>query len=274
MDVRSLSSTGFVTVSYPPILRKHMQEAMESWQRFCDLPLEQKQLLSGGDRINDFGYMVRKDNGSRADDKELFHALRANFSNLLPLAEKIQDRRATDFIQAIDNLIVSMESLVRQFARDVERHFGITGFEADVLKNKDSWVFRYLRYPPGARPVLANAHADRRGFTFHLGETQEGGEYYDLKKNEWRPWPLSDIQTIIFPSMDLQYRSRNRLKALWHRVVPNEKSVAYGRYSMVAFIDFANSHRFDDSRFRMQEFEPGFNYSCPFDEFQKLFVPC
>ena len=272
MDMDLLKSSGFVSVEYPLRLRALVLNAMESWKAFCELPLETKQKLSGGDRVKDFGYMLRSDSGPRADSKEQFHAVRENFPLLLPKAKEINDSRATEYIEAIDALIVAMRPMVQNFASRVEEHFGLIGFENDVMKCQDSWTFRYLRYPPGARPMLANAHADRGGFTFHLGETQEGGEFFDVKKYEWRSWPLSDTQTIIFPSMNLQYRSRGRLKALWHRVVPNEKSVEYGRYSMVAFIDIDSSHHIDGSRFRMQEFEPGFNYGLSFEEFAKYFV--
>ncbi len=270
MDVRSLQSDGFVSIEYPRALRAAVRKAMHSWQKFCTLPTEQKRLLSGGDRVKDFGYMRREDTGPTADEKELFHSVRAYFPLLLPRAAQIGDRRATEFIAAIDTLTAQMSQLVKTFAHEVERAYGLTGFEQEVLSSIDLWTFRYLRYPKH-KPVLANAHADRGGFTFHLGETEGGGEYYDFNR-VWRPWPVGDTRTIIFPSMGLQYRSKNKLKALWHRVVPVE-SPESERFSMVAFIDFQQSHRFDDSHYRMQDFKPGFNYHWPFDLFSKLFVP-
>lgn len=273
MDAGILETHGFVSLNYPPALRACMQEAMRSWQEFCKLPLGAKQLLSGGDRIVDFGYMRRIESGPRSDEKELFHALRAHFHLLLPKADAVGDARATRFIRAVDALIHEMESLVRDFARSVEARFGLVGFEDEVMAGRDHWTFRYLRYPPGARPVLANAHGDKGPFTFHLGETAEGGEYYGFDKI-WRPWPVSEKETIIFPGMGLQYRSGGKLKALWHRVVPNEETILSGRYSMVAFIDFPMSHRINESRMRMQDFEPGFNYEMSFDEFRMLFLPC
>lgn len=269
MRIETLDTKGFVSLEYPRPLREAMERAMGSWRRFCTLPLEQKRLLSGGDRLNDFGYMKREDGGPRADDKELFHALRSKYDELLPKAQLIGDSRATDFIQAVDVMLDRMKPVIQNFARAVELRYGLAGFEAEVMRTQDFWTFRYLRYPKG-KPVLANAHADRGGFTFHLGESEGGGEYFSFDR-AWQPWPVSERETIIFPSMALQHRSKGALKALWHRVVPTESS-ASERYSMVTFVDFKGSHRFNDARWNMKDFEPGFNYDIPFDEFSKLFV--
>jgi len=270
MEVQTLRTDGFVSIKYPRPLRQAMQGAMESWKTFCTLPMEQKRLLSGGDRINDFGYMKREDVGARRDDKELFHALRSKYPLLLPKAEQVGDKRATDFIRAVDVLLVRMGPLVQTFAREVERCYGIAGFEDEVMRSQDYWTFRFLRYPKG-QEVLANPHGDRGGFTFHLGESEGGGEYFGFDRR-WRPWPVSEKETIIFPGMGLQYRSKCALKALWHRVLPTE-SLSAERYSMVTFVDFQMSHRFNDAHWNMKDFSPGFNYDMLFDEFGKLFVP-
>ncbi len=163
-----------------------------------------------------------------------------------------------------------MSPLVKAFAHEVEEFYKIPGFAQLVMESAGYWTFRYLRYPKG-KPVLANPHADRGGMTFHLCETEGGGEYLNFN-GRWQTWPVSKKETIFFPSMGLQHCSDNKLKALWHRVLPVE-SPTNERYSMVAFIDFQNSHRFDDAKFRMQDFEPGFNYKLPFREFGNLFVP-
>ncbi|MDP3645792.1 MAG: 2OG-Fe(II) oxygenase family protein [bacterium] len=272
MDVRTLQSRGFVAIPYPVAVRTSVQDAMQSWKNFCDLADEQKRKLCGGDRIVDFGYMRRNDKGPRADDKELFHVVGHNLTKLHALAAQVNDRRATAFIDANDVLVRETAPFIEGFARAVEKQYGLKGLEKAVAGARDNWTIRFLHYFPGSRPIFANAHADRGGYTFHCWEDQEGGEYLDFD-GIWKPWPVSDTQTIIFPSMGLNFYSAGKLKALWHRVIPNETTVAKGRYAMVMFIDFNMSHRFDDSRFRMQDFEQGFNYSMPFDEFKKLFVP-
>jgi isopenicillin N synthase-like dioxygenase len=120
--------------------------------------------------------------------------------------------------------------------------------------------------------TFAHAHADRGGFTLHLYESAGGGEYLGFDK-VWRPWPIGGEETIIFPSMVLQHRSKGRLKALCHRVVATEETSQHGRFSMVVFIDFHHSHRYSDAVKRLQDFEPGFNYDLSFSEFDKLFAP-
>lgn len=269
MNINMLDTHGYVTVDYPPPLRDAVREAMESWQRFCTLPDAKKRLLSGGDRIKDFGYMRREDAGPRADNKEQFHALRAKYPLLLPKAQAVGDRRATDFIEAVDVLLHRMGPLVQRFAGEAEQAYRLKGFEREVMESQDHWTIRYIHYFGGR--MLANAHADRGGFTFHLYESHEGGEYYDGK--QWRPWPVSERQSIIFPSMGLQYRSACQLEALWHQVVATPETEQEGRYAMVAFIDFAMGHRFDDTRYRLQNFEPGFNYGMSFEQFGRYFVP-
>ena len=270
MNIEELKTRGFVTLKYPPELREYVHEAMTSWQRFCGLSEEQKLLLAGGDRINDFGYMHRRDKGATADNKELFHAMKKEMAIMADKAQGVQDDRATQFIHAVDQLIAGIEPVVGSFASLVEKHYGLTGFEKDVRESADRWVFRYLHYLPGE--TLANAHCDRGGFTLHLFESAPGGEYLDFSK-KWQPWPVSEEETIIFPSLVIQHRSQGALKALWHRVVSTEETRASGRFSMVAFIDFRHTHRYNDAAKRLQDFEPGFNYDLPFPELEKLFVP-
>jgi isopenicillin N synthase-like dioxygenase len=269
MRIQTLETSGFVAVNYPDFLRTCVMEAMESWKDFCELPLEIKHKLSGGDRISDFGYMMRNDGGPKSDSKEQFHVVRSKVDELRERADEIPDRRAGAFIDAIDTLLEAASPLIQEFARSVEERYHVHGFEECVMQSKDEWTFRYLHY--FGSETLAHAHVDRGGFTMHLHESEEGGEYLDFV-DRWRPWPVSSEQTIIFPSMGLQYLTRGRLKALCHRVVSTPRTIQDGRFAMVAFIDFHQTHRYDESHGRLQEKPPGFNYYPPFEEFAKLFV--
>lgn len=271
MNIETLDTAGFVTLPRTPAFRTAVDDALGSWKRFCALPMEKKRLLSGGDRIRDFGYMKREDKGANADDKELFHSLRAKRDELLAKAELIDDDAAIEFIIAIDQLIGQMKPVVNEFADGVERRYTVAGFTREVMESWDWCTFRFLLYPK-SRPMLANAHPDRGGFSFHLTETEGGGEYLDLVDRKWKAWPLTETQTIIFPSMGLQFRSQCKLKALWHRVKPME-SLATERLAMVAFIDPQFSHRFDDAKYRTQDLVPGSTYGMSFKEFAKYFVP-
>jgi len=269
MNIDTLRTDGFVTVQYPPNLRTLVMTAMASWQAFCKLPPEEKSKLSQQtDRTVDFGYMRRTDQGKAADDKELFHLVGKNLPQIYRQAADIADPRATLFIKAIDALLRESAPLVREFAHEVERVYHLTGFEDEVMSSQDNWTFRLLHYFGGAK-ILAYRHPDRKGFTLHLNESAPGGEYLGFD-HIWRPWTVSEKQTIIFPSMELQYRSAGMLKALWHQILSTPETIHTGRYAMVAFIDFRHSHRVEG---RTQDFEPGFNYDIPFEEFRKVFVP-
>jgi len=268
MDVLNLTKNGFVSVEYPPLLRSCVDEAMESWKDFCSLPEEQKMKFSNNDRLNDFGYMFRDDKGPRADKKELFHVAQCRIPALHTCAQDVTDERAPMFINTIDKLIIESTDLISTFSKAVEKHYGLNGFEKEVMNAQNNWTFRYLHY--FGNNMLAHPHTDRGGLTLHLSETRGGGEYYNLNK-EWKSWPVSKESTIIFPSMGLQYRSDNKLKALWHQVLP-ETQQQEERFAMVCFIDFEQDHHYDHRARRLQDFDPGFNYDMPFDKFKELFV--
>jgi isopenicillin N synthase-like dioxygenase len=275
LDIRQLSQLGFVSVNYDSDTRKVVTEAMSSWRLFTKLPEEKKRLITEGDRVNDFGYMRRQDKVGTADDKELFHAVGRNMEILKEKASKIDDPHVTDFIDKTDHLIEEVNGTVMQFAREVEKRHGLEHFAGRVDISSPNWTFRYLHYFPGSS-ILAHPHVDRGGFTLHLYESEEGGQYLDSFSKLWIPWPINGDQTIIFPSMGLQHRSQGRIKALCHRVLPSFAPDREGRYALVAFIDFRHTHRYNDDTAnggrRLQEFEPGFNYDMPFAEFDKLFV--
>lgn len=270
MDVTSLQSLGYVPVGYPPTVRKQVLTAMGSWKNFCELSVNEKRMFSGGNRMEDKGYMFRNEIGPRADHKELFHVSRRELSEFQRRAALSGNGNAPLFIDAVDTLINGIDPLIRTFAQQVEKTYGLRGFADDVMNSKDNWIFRYLHYFGG--DTLAHPHADRGGFTLHLFESDEGGECLDFN-HHWRAWPVNGERTIIFPGMGLQYRSESVLKALWHRVQPNEQTVYQGRYAMVAFIDFKRGYRYNDARMRVQDFEPGFNYGLRHEEFKELFVP-
>ncbi len=269
MQVRTLDTDGYVTVPYPAPLKAKVHEAMSAWKQFCALPPSEKQKISGGTRIDDFGYMFRNDSGPRADNKELFHLLKRREPELLAKAKAVEDTRAVAFIRAADALIDACSPTILRFAANVEKEYGVHGFLRDVYRGKKNWTFRFLHYFGG--DMLANAHADRLGFTLHLDESQGGGEYLDFNR-QWKPWPVTEDQTIIFPSLGLQHRAECKVKALWHRVVPNEVTRDGGRYAMVAFIDFPQTREWDTYRYRVQDFAEGFNYDMSYDELDRLFM--
>lgn len=270
MDIDTLKTCGYVDFSYPSTLSAAVEGAVKSWKRFCTLPYQEKKKLSGGDRITDFGYMSRGDEGPRSDHKELFHVSRCDLGELDAKATGINGLEAFDFIEAIDVLIERSIPTISMFAHRVEEVYGLKGLNRDVITNVDHWTFRYLHYLPGAK-MRAHPHADRGGFTLHLYENFPGGEYFDFHGN-WQPWPIGDGRTIIFPSMELQYRSKGALRALWHRVCSFEGQCSQSRYAMVVFVDFLPGIRFNDAKYRIQDFDPGFNYTLPHEELDRYFI--
>ncbi len=274
MQIEAITRMGFVPVPYPTALRACVRQAMKSWKDFCQLRQEDKQQLSLGDRIKDIGYVLRDEKGLRKDSKKFFHANLIMPDEVKARARDIFDQRAVAFIDATDVLLAAIEPTIQAFAREVEGQFDLSGFESEVMKSqKKNWTFRYLHYFPSDEGIeIAHAHTDRGGFTLHMSESHPGAEYLGFDKN-WKPLPVSESETIIFPSMGLQYRSDSKLKALCHRVLATPEAAREGRYSMVGFIDFITGHRFNDAQFRLQDFEPGFNYQMSDEEFKKFFIP-
>jgi isopenicillin N synthase-like dioxygenase len=273
MNVTNLMVDGFVRVPYPTALRQSVAEAVESWKAFTTLPPEEKKKLSLGDRHKDIGYVRREDKGHKTyDDKEFFHASIGMPQELHEIAAKFPDRRATAFLDATDTLINKITPLIEEFASSVELRWELYRFARQVMENRANWKFRYLHYfPSQSGAPIAHAHADRGGFTLHMYESHPGAEYLNFK-GEWRPLPVKQDETVIFPSMMLQHRSKSKLVALCHQVLATPEAAQEGRYSMVAFIDFTSDHRFNDQEFRLQDLPKGFNYGRSEQEMQKYFV--
>lgn len=275
MNIETLDTLGYVAGAYPKHLRGVVQHAMEAWQSFCGLSFEEKEKISGGDRLRDFGYMLRQDEGPRADRKELAHVKLSNFNELLTRASELRDMRPTGFIRATELLLDAITPFIGEFAEAIEGRYEMRGFAKEVRDSRANWTFRYLHYFPtdSVGNEIAHPHVDRGGFTLHLDESHTGAEYLGLTDKKWHPLPVSLNETMIFPSMGLQYRSDSRLKALCHRVRATPHAAKGGRFSMVAFIDFKMGHRYNDAVQRTQDFPPGFNYKMPDGEFKSLFIP-
>lgn len=265
---KALDARGFFEIAYPSQLANTVLSAMHSWQEFCQLKEEEKSLLSNGDRLRDYGYMYRRDGTGKADAKELFHVSLRDVQSLQSAAEKLP-KSATRFIDACSDLITDSDAIIMQFADRLESEYGLVGFTHQVAASKLHWTFRFLHYF-GAE-VLAHPHVDRGGFTLHLCETSEGVEYLGFD-NVWYPLPLSEGKTIFFPGMVLQHRSDGVVKALWHRVMSTKQAVHRERFAMVAFVDFAHTHRYNDAALRTQDIPPGETYSLSHEVFSKFFT--
>ncbi len=149
----------------------------------------------------------------------------------------------------------------------------MTEFADDVAYSTPSLLLRFLHYFGDQTPgkEIASPHVDKGGFTLHLYESDKGVEQLTFD-GQWVPVPVSHEQTVIFPALGLQYRLKNEVKAMCHKVVATPESAQHGRYSAVCFVDFRNNVPWDKEKYgRQQDMPLGFNYTMPWDEFKTHF---
>ena len=271
--ISELESKGFVVLKYPKKLREAVEEAVESWKRFCALSVDVKKGLPYSNGADGVGYELKDGVGNKADRKENFDVAINGLEWLQRNIQSIQDSTALDFVQRATNLVRLMKPMVLDFARQSEQAYGLEGFSSEVDKSENAFFVRFIHYF-GDRKVgeeTATAHTDQSGFTLHLYESAPGLQCltYD---GEWIDMPVSSGKTVIIPSMQMQLRSKGRLKALCHRVVATPDTALNGRYSAVCFVQLARTPKYNKAKHgRLQEKTPGFNYKLPYKEFKKLF---
>lgn len=277
VDVSTLALNGFAYAQYPEELRIAVEKAVNSWKLFCALPDEQK-LRFGYDpdaKTSGNGYELKKVPGTKLDQKEDTHLRVVVRDSLMRRAHQVDEVYAPQFVEDALALNPLMAELLYSFGRGVEEMYGVKGFADDILAKQPQWLLRFLHYFAGAEEgqEIAAGHVDKGGFTLHLYETRGGVERLTYDTKQWKPLPLSHDQTVIFPGMGLQQRSRGVLQGMCHRVVATKESAVEGRYSAVCFLEFANCRYYNKTKFgRTQDWEPGFNYNMPFDEFNRLFI--
>jgi isopenicillin N synthase-like dioxygenase len=274
-SIADLETKGYVRLDYPNSIRTVIREAVDSWKKFCNLPENVRSKFAYNPSAGmGVGYELKKKPGQSLDLKEDFLFTTGMRKWLADAAVNVGDEAASELVRSashVSNVIIPM---VMEFAREIERKFGFNGFAQEIADSQDVWYLRFLHYF-GERAIgdeIATAHADKSGFTLHLYESDPGLQFLDFNK-KWIEAPVSADETVIIPGMRLQYRSKNQLKALFHRVVATKKTAKTGRFSIVLFVHPKRTPEYNKAGAgRLQEFEPGFNYSMPFDEFAKLFV--
>lgn len=274
IDVTELKTDGRVYVPYPSELRVGVEEAVEAWKAFCELPEETKVGFpyEADAKTSGNGYELKK--GNAYDLKENFHLRTVARDHLLEKARAVDDAVATKFVEKALAVNALMAPLLRDFAESVEQQYDIPGFAADVMVKQPDWLLRFLHYFGDRKPgeEIATPHTDKGGFTLHLYESAPGVERLTYEK-EWVTMPLDDGETVIIPGMGLQNRSKCELKATCHRVVATEETAKTGRFAAVCFFNFDHTRYFDKTRFgAQQDYAPGVFYDMPFAEFDKLFI--
>ncbi len=272
-SIHELKTKGFVSFSYPEDLRKAVEKTVESWKKFCDLPLEVKKGLPYSNNADGVGYEHKEGIGNKADHKENFDVTIAGQEWLRKKIEKINNPVALNFVQNATDLVGIMKPIILDFARQSEKVFHLEKFSDEVEASENAFFVRFIHYF-GDRNVedeTATAHTDQSGFTLHLFESAPGLQCLTYEK-EWIDMPVSEGETVIIPAMQMQLRSEGNLKALCHRVVATPETAQVGRYSAVCFVQLKNTPKYNkDVHGRLQEKLPGFNYEMSHEEFSRLF---
>jgi isopenicillin N synthase-like dioxygenase len=267
------ATKGHITLEYPSNLRKVVEETVVLWEKFCSLPEDVKNRFVYSNNSDGVGYELKNGIGKNADRKENFDITIAGEKWLIENLGKIDDPIALDFLRSALSLVDIMKDTVFDFALYLEKEYGISDFYDEVKDSKDSFFVRFIHYF-GDRKTgdeTASAHTDQSGFTFHLYESEPGLQSLSFN-GDWKDMPVSSGETVIIPSMQLQLRSKGKLKALCHRVVATDVTSKTGRYSSVCFVQLKNTSKYDKEKHgRLQERVPGFNYQMSHEEFQKLF---
>lgn len=277
--VKELERLGALYMSYDPLLRKGVEEAMVWWDKFCALPNADKLKFgyTPDHKVSGNGYELKL-SGAR-DQKEDVHFREIVRDELLFGAAKVHPEIGPAFVEKALAVNGLMTELVRDFAQFVEREYHIVGFERDVMEYQPRWLLRFLHYFPIGSPgeVIAAAHPDKGGFTLHLYESHPGVEYFSKETRRWESLPLSHDQTVAFPGLGLQQRSRCQLRALVHRVIATEETALRGRQSAVCFFNFGGARFYNkENRGPTQELikkhGPDFFYDMSFEEFDQYFI--
>jgi isopenicillin N synthase-like dioxygenase len=271
--IDELKNLGLVNVNYPDDLREAVEKAVDSWKNFCQLSREDKCAFTflEDNHGDGCGFELKEERGSKKDLKENFHVTLFQHLRL----SQIANTRTFPFLNDAKTLLDKIEPLVIQFAKEIEEEYNIQGLAKDVQLSKPYWILRYLHYfgDQESGCEIAAPHADKGGFTLHLFESDEGLEYYCIQEKVWKPMPVDEKQTVIIPAAQLQLWSKGALKALYHRVVANEKTALTGRFSMVCFIPFDSLPKYNKKAYgSMQTHETGFNYTISHEDYAKLFT--
>jgi isopenicillin N synthase-like dioxygenase len=275
MDITNLKTRGFVNLAYPHDLRVAVLKAERSWEDFCSLPAEVKQLFSYSSNSTGVGYENKDGSGKKGDIKENFDVSLSGEVFLVDMVNKYSNTYPIirEFTRDALHLVEVMSPFVIAFARECEKNFNLVGFENEISGGRDSFFIRFVHYPPqkSTGEPTAQAHLDQSGFTLHLFESAPGLECLTFEW-AWIPMPVSESETVIIPDMQMQLRSGGLLKALWHRVVATEETSRVGRYSAVSFVQFRDTPVYNKEKSgRLQEKPEGFNYEIDPGEFSKLF---
>ncbi len=269
-----LKTQGFVSVSYPLALRTKVIETYELWKGFCELPVALKAGLPYSNGADGVGYELKDGDGINADRKENFDVTLEGLDWLKSHSGEIGNPLARAFIQNAAELVGALKPIIVSFAQDSESAFSLPRFADEVVASEATFFVRFIHYFGNRRAeeAIAAAHVDQSGFALHLFESDPGLQL--LTRNDvWVDMPVSEDETVIFPGLQMQFRSQGEILATCHRVVATPETAKIGRYSAVCFVQLKNTQKYNKARHgRLQEKIPGFNYKLSLEELQDLFA--
>jgi isopenicillin N synthase-like dioxygenase len=273
-NIENFKRDGFVYFKYPKELRNAVEEAERLWVNFCGLPKKIKESVPYSNGGAGVGYELKNGIGKNADRKENFDITIPGEDWVEKNISAFKHKETVAFMRKVGELVTKIKPVVLDFAKSIEKEYGIKDFKDEVLKSEGAFFVRFIHYF-GDRQTgeeIATSHVDQSGFTLHLFESQPGFQYLSYDK-KWKGALVTKGETLIIPSMQMQLRSEGEIKAMCHRVVATEETKDKGRYSMVCFVQLKDTRQYNKSKFgRLQEMEPGFNYNMTREEFEKMFI--
>ena len=257
-------------LDYPSNLRIAVNNAVNAWVNFSQLPQEEKQLYAASNAFDGAGYEQKVGGkGVSNDHKENF-----DITSSFTLKDVPAGATAQSFIDKAQKMAQLLQPEITKIGNDIANAVGEPGLRAIGEASIKNYYIRFIHYPPtDIGETIGEAHVDHSGFTFHLYESTDGCERLSPTTTEWLPFPVADGKMAAFGGMQLQLATNGTIKALCHRISANEQTSSAGRFVVVCFVSLQGIPKYDrNTHGRLQQKEPGFNYNMSPGDFAKLFT--
>jgi len=236
-----------------------VNEALDQWRMFCVLPEYSKKLIPyHGDDMG-VGYELKQGRGGEGESKENFDIEPGYQIPALDTFDPLIRVRVLNFLDKALVLTKVTEPLVSKVLK-----------ELGLVECEFVHFVRFLHYFSYSRvgDSIALPHIDKGGITIHLYESAEGFEFLSYKKKSWQKVLVPKGNIMVIPSLQIQYESRGKFRALCHRVTATKDVVENGRFAVVCFVRFMNTPRYNKPKFgQLRTLSPGFNYDISHEKF-------
>lgn len=245
---------GYLLLEREVRLSRLIHLATRSWIKFCNLPLGIKGQIPYIGDSHGIGFEFKGPTKQNFDISTLI--------NVNHLLSRVRYCGVTaDFIRNSLALGKMMGVVVEDLLETLE---------LEILSY--THFVRFLHYFPNTdNCMLASPHIDKGGLTIHLYESSGGFQFLPFVGEDWIDLSASK-KIMVTPSMQAQYVTLGKYKALCHRVVSTGTSQKEGRFSIVCFVVFDGLQYDKETHGPLNEFQPGFNYRMRHEEFCRFFV--